>query len=295
MDPLPPPTANQAYCHVSALESGTIELPDNMFLTPADPDAVTIAPSLSFLVRHSSRPENLVFDLGIRRDWQNNPPKTVHWISHGHMVRVKQNVVESLAKGRLSPEDIDYVCLSHCHHDHVGDPSHFPTSKFLVGAQAKELFVPGYPTDPNSAYPDQLLPADRTEWLAPDKWPSIGPFPHALDFYGDGSVYIVDAPGHLQGHQNLLVRTSPDGAWILLVGDSAHNWRLITGDAKIVMHSGWTYGCVHFDPEQADAHVERIRRMMEIPRVRVMLAHDEPWYKGNVDGPSFWPGEIPSL
>ncbi|KDQ25844.1 hypothetical protein PLEOSDRAFT_1046214 [Pleurotus ostreatus PC15] len=295
MDTLPPPSASQAYCHVSALESGVIHLPDEMFMTPATPGRVTIAPSLSFLVRHSERPEKLVFDLGIRRDWENNPPRVVHWIQNGHMVEVRQSVVESLAKGGLSPDDIDIVCLSHCHHDHVGDPRQFPSSQFLVGAQAKGLFHPGFPADTKALHHNNLLPADRTTWLDPNDWPPLGPFPRALDLYEDGSVYVIDAPGHLPGHQNLLVRTSPDGGWLLMVGDSAHNWRLITGDADVAMHPDWPHGCVHNDPKQADEHIKRIRRMMRIPRVRVILAHDEPWYRENVGGSAFWPGQIPSL
>jgi glyoxylase-like metal-dependent hydrolase (beta-lactamase superfamily II) len=51
----------------------------------------------------------------------------------------------------------------------------------------------------------------------------IGKFP-ALDFFGDGSFYLLDAPGHDWGHINGLVRTTsnPD-TFIFLGGDSVHH------------------------------------------------------------------------
>jgi glyoxylase-like metal-dependent hydrolase (beta-lactamase superfamily II) len=219
---LPPPTKDQAYCKVSALEAGLIELPLAIFLTEADPATgeKDLAPSLSFLLHHSNNNKKFIFDLGIRKDLENYPPATRECIKTVFPCHVTEDPVDSLAKGGYGPDDIDYICLSHVHFDHVGDPSLFPKSTFLVGAESKDLLTPGYPADPNSEYASDLLPFDRTQFLDTTKWPPLGPFPHALDFYGDGSLYIIDAAGHEAGHVNLVARTSPDGAWILLGGVS---------------------------------------------------------------------------
>lgn len=40
--------------------------------------------------------------------------------------------------------------------------------------------------------------------------------------------------------------------------------------------------------------MRRIRELTEMPRVKVILAHDDPWYKENKGGTAFWPGKIPS-
>ncbi|KAF8064008.1 Metallo-hydrolase/oxidoreductase [Lyophyllum atratum] len=288
---LPTASSDQAYCNVSALEAGIIGLPLNEYIE-APADVVLFAPSLSFLVQHARRSDKLVFDLGIRKDWHNLPPNAIALDDENNMaLDVRQDVVESLAKGGLATTDIATVCLSHCHFDHVGDPQLFPTSAFLVGAAAASLFNPGYPANPSSNYPSNLLPADRTRYLSPDDWAPVGPFPRALDFYGDGSLYIVDAAGHHHGHLNVLARTSADGRWLLMAGDSAHHWSLVTGENEIAT----AHGCAHMDKEAAEEHLARIREFMKEPRVRVLLAHDEPWYKENKDGPSFWPGKIVSL
>jgi hypothetical protein len=34
---------------------------------------------------------------------------------------------------------------------------------------------------------------------------------------------------------------------------------------------------------------------MKLPRVRVLLAHDEPWYRENKGTSQFWPGKITSM
>ncbi|KAG6908114.1 hypothetical protein DXG01_006083 [Tephrocybe rancida] len=288
---LPLPNGDQAYCDVSALEAGIIGLPLIEYID-APQDAILFAPSLSFLIQHSKRIDKFVFDLGIRKDWLNYPPSAIALDDENNMdLKVTQDVVESLAKGGLSPNDINIVCLSHCHFDHVGDPKLFPSSTFLVGGAAASLFKPGYPADPYASQASDLLPDGRTNFLSYDTWAPVGPFPRALDFYGDGSLYIVDAAGHHHGHLAILARMSPDGGWIFLAGDSAHHWSLVTGENEIATK----FGCAHIDKQSAEENLARIRELMRDRRARVLLAHDEPWYTENKDGPCFWPGKIPPL
>ncbi|KAF5369592.1 hypothetical protein D9758_002655 [Tetrapyrgos nigripes] len=224
---LPPPAKDQAYCKVSAMEAGLIEIPLAIFLTEVDnPDPLTgekdLVPSLSFLLHHSQNSKKFIFDLGIRKDFEKYPPSVVeNWIKVFFPCQVPEDPVDSLVKGGYGPDDIDYICLSHLHFDHVGDPSLFPKSTFLVRAEGKPFLIPGYPADPNAGYVSDLLLLDRTQFLDTSKWPPLGPFPYTLDFYGDGSLYIIDAAGHVAGHVNLVTRTSPDRGWILLGGVSS--------------------------------------------------------------------------
>jgi hypothetical protein len=59
-----------------------------------------------------------------------------------------------------------------------------------------------------------------------------------MDLFGYGSLYIVNAPGHLPGHLNLLCRTG-DRNFVYLAGDSCHDPRLLTGELEI---AEWTKG-----------------------------------------------------
>lgn len=45
--------------------------------------------------------------------------------------------------------------------------------------------------------------------------PTGFPFEKAVDFFGDGSLLILDAPGHMPGHQMALARTGED-EWIAM-------------------------------------------------------------------------------
>jgi glyoxylase-like metal-dependent hydrolase (beta-lactamase superfamily II) len=269
-----------------------------MFLDNATSDVPQRTPSLSFLLQHSQNKRKFLFDLGIRKDWENAPPKIVNWIQTTYKVDVPQDVVESLKKGNLSPLDIDVVCLSHCHFDHSGYTVPFARSEFVVGGETPNLFAGGFwPQNPDAFFPADLLPDKRTRFLGDNvDWQPIGPFPRAYDFYGDGSVYIIDAPGHLSGHINLLARTSADGGWIFLAGDTAHHWNLVTGKSAFACgHPGHLHETAHQDKELAEAMLRRVRQLMEIPRVKVLLAHDKPWYEENKEGHKFFPGKIESL
>ncbi|KIK69581.1 hypothetical protein GYMLUDRAFT_511899 [Collybiopsis luxurians FD-317 M1] len=291
---LPPAIDGQAYCIVSALESGHIDVHLEMFLDNAVPGSKETVPSLSFLLRHSKTNDTLIFDLGFRKDLENYP-SSITKLALDKFVRVPQDVVQSLAKGGLSPADIKTVCLSHCHFDHFGDTSPFVNSQFIVGSESKGLFDPGYPADPDSQYPINLLPKGRTKFIDTRHLPPLGPFPHALDFYGDGSLYIVEAEGHCPGHVVLVARTSSEG-WILLGGDSAHHWNLITGESQIAEgRPGFPTGCAHVDKHAAELTIRRIREFWQLPHTRVILAHDDPWYKDNKDTNAFWPGHIESM
>ncbi|KAI0356386.1 Metallo-hydrolase/oxidoreductase [Trametes cingulata] len=296
MSDLPAHAPDQAYCNVSALEAGYIQVPLQWVIDTAQDGETSNLPALAFLLRHSKNNDIFVFDLGIRKDVENLPTGYLNRInSMGFRTDVPEDAADSLARGGLRPADVKHLCYSHLHFDHIGDSRPYTRATFVVGEGARELVANGWPKDPNSLFAQDLLPEGRTRWLDPTDWPPLGPFPHAFDFYGDGSLYIIDAgPGHMPGHVNVLARTSSDGGWIYLAGDSAHDRRLLTGEAKIPHHP--VFGCAHRDKEAAAEHLARIRKLMDTyPRVRVLLAHDVPWHNINKGGPAFWPGVIDSL
>lgn len=294
---LPPPSQNQQFCNVSALDAGSARAPLAWILEGVPDDVKITLPALAFLLRHSTKADAFLLDLGIRKDWQALPLGLMSRITDTMQfeIFVEQDAVEALVKGGVQLSDVTHVCYSHLHFDHIGDSAPFKHSQFVVGEPARAIVSNGYPTNPNGIVPIDLLPEGRTTFLDPAGWPALGPFPHALDFYGDGSLYVVDAgSGHMPGHLNVLARTSADGGWIYLAGDSAHDWRIIKGEGKVGRHG--IFGCAHMNVEETEQHLARIRTLMEKnPRVRVLLAHDKPWYEENKGGPAFLPGKIESL
>ncbi|KAI0644569.1 hypothetical protein C8Q79DRAFT_1011601 [Trametes meyenii] len=298
---LPPPSANQAYCTVSVLEAGKVHLDLDMLIDTARPGERVALPDLAFLLRHSGAHPPFLFELGVRTDTARLPAGTRAAIAKAGIAveGPATNLRAALARGGLAPDTVAHVCVSHIHLDHAGDPALFPRARLLLGAGSEGLVAAHGPDFHDTFFAIALPPAEsearaRVEFLDPAGWPPLGPFPHARDWYGDGSVYVVDAAGHVPGHVNVLARTSADGGWVFLAGDSTHDWRVIHGAARFAHHP--TKGCMHADLEGAERHVERIRELRrENPRVRVLLSHDVPWYEENKGGPAFWPGTLESL
>jgi glyoxylase-like metal-dependent hydrolase (beta-lactamase superfamily II) len=81
--------------------------------------------------------------------------------------------------------------------------------------------TPGYPTNPESpilerAYKDR----EFVEITFQDGF-KLGQF-RAFDYFGDGSFYLLDAPGHAVGHMSGLARTTP-GTFVFMGGDICHH------------------------------------------------------------------------
>ncbi|KAG6849376.1 hypothetical protein H0H93_008980 [Arthromyces matolae] len=178
--PLPSPSNDQPYCEVSALEAGLLKIIPTQFTTSGTTGEVLTAPSLAFLLQHSTRKEKFLFDLGIRKDWRAYPQHNLEAIETFD-VDVPQDVVDSLAQGGTQPADIPVICLSHLHYDHVGNPSLFPASTFLLGEETKQVLTQDY----SVPFVIKNLPFDRVKFLDTTDWHPIGPFPRAFDFYGD--------------------------------------------------------------------------------------------------------------
>lgn len=325
---LPAPSPSQVYMTVSALQGGSLTLPESLFVTPSDPQKRTTVPSLAFLLQHpldlaipGSTPSTLLFDLGLKRDFSAYRSAQRAHIAQREPTSVTPDVAASLRAGGLEPADIDTVILSHVHWDHVGTPSDFPRATFVVGSGTLHLLAHGGgPLYPASLFNANELPADRVRELPPVRgassafpphtrvthhaWtPLAGVFPAAIDFFGDGSLYVIDAPGHLHGHVNLLARTGPR-KWVYLGGDCCHDPRILSGERGIAMYDDGTGGMrsVHMDVGDAAKTVERVRRLLGEGRVReegggegeveveIVLAHDGAWMRGN--GARFWPGSL---
>lgn len=187
-------------------------------------------PAYSFLITHPTLKRSILFDLGVRKDFENLPPRIWGGLkNYGWDIKVEKSVRDILESNGISPSTIEGMIWSHWHWDHTGDPSTFPSSTALiVGPGFKSAFVPGFPANPDGVVLESDYAGRELREVSFDPSPSvlkIGNF-NALDYFEDGSFYILDAPGHTIGHLCALARVKgEDGreGFVFMGGDACHH------------------------------------------------------------------------
>ncbi|OIW34930.1 Metallo-hydrolase/oxidoreductase [Coniochaeta ligniaria NRRL 30616] len=289
---LPPSKDGQNFVTVSPILGGQITLPEQHFVHPADATAHHTVPSLSFLITHPGHgegPRRVMFDLGLRSSITDYSEPQQRHLSNREPYTIGPGVAATLRQGGCDPLDIDTVILSHVHYDHHGDPEHFPNAQFIVGPGTTRLLEHGLESSASHQhFSKHLLPPERTvelpsltEETGEYKWEPLGPF-SSIDLLGDGSVFVLDSPGHLPGHINLLCRISSEN-WVCLCGDAYHDRRLLTGERDIAFWEGsdGAVCCIHNDPTSAARALRQLRELVSLGNVELIGAHDAGWFAAN--------------
>lgn len=111
--------------------------------------------------------------------------------------------IKRLREGGYDTGKIKEVILSHQHFDHFGDLDTLaPGVKVVLGPGSLASIGPGYPEDPDGSWPKKWLDEKQLEELPPvdvgssapsirGKWQQVACFEHALDYFGDGSLWLA--------------------------------------------------------------------------------------------------------
>ncbi|GKZ89072.1 hypothetical protein AnigIFM59636_010787 [Aspergillus niger] len=212
---------------VSIIHAGQTSVPTAYgFKTPILGHDTLNMPCYSFLIENRNNNEKVLFDLGLRKDWKEKlPPAILNQIESSKAVlEIEHDVADQLRADGIPLESISAIIWSHHHIDHTGDPSRFPPSTKLVvgpGFKSHSRTFPGYPSNTDSLVTDDafigrdLVELDFTDSI------EIGGF-LAIDFFEDGSLYLLRSNGHTDDHISALARTS-ENRFVFLGGDIAHH------------------------------------------------------------------------
>src|SRR5262249_2555448 len=149
-----------------------------------------------YLVKHGN--DYLVWDTGNPVGATPTAPKT--------------SLVDLLARLEVTPAQVKYVGISHYHGDHTGQVASFPQATLLIGKGDWDVL-----TDPKAAA--TANPAPFASWITGGG--KVEPLPGDRDVFGDGTVVVLNTPGHTPGHHSLLVKLKGMGN-VLITGDLAH-------------------------------------------------------------------------
>jgi glyoxylase-like metal-dependent hydrolase (beta-lactamase superfamily II) len=166
-------------------------------------------------------------------------------------VSLRERIVDQLARIGVRPEQVSMVGISHYHGDHTGQARDFPGARLLIGAGD----IAALRTRPAAAQ------ADLAHWLTGGG--QVTEVQGDLDVFGDGSVVMLNLPGHTPGHHALLVRLASGP--VMLSGDTYHF-------AEQVSHRG----VPPFNTDRADslASMDRFDRLARNLRARVIIQHE---------------------
>ena len=192
-----------------------------------------------YLVKHGD--EYMLWDTGFSMSAPNTAPKV--------------SIVDQLAQLKVTPDQIKFVGISHYHGDHTGQAGSFPKATLLIGKGDWDVLT--NPT-PNPA----ANPAPFANWIKDGG--KVEPLPNDKDVFGDGSVLMLNTPGHTPGHHSLLVKLPTMGP-VFITGDLAH-----------FRENYETNGVPWFNYDRAQtlASMDRIRKLLTNTKGTFIIQHD---------------------
>lgn len=175
----------------------------------------------------------------------------------------------------FKPQDVQKVFISHFHADHIGGLSLYPNSTLVYrGASLRSLLQLSWLQRLHHGFFPQLLNdtmeihghvMEETLFHASD---ADAPGFLTYDYFGDGSLILVDMPGHALGHTGYLLRTSNLGA-IFYVVDACwdiESWKSQRALPWISRHLPHDY--IAYQQTQ-----KKMRRMVETFQGTVLACH----------------------
>ena len=169
-------------------------------------------------------------------------------------------VDEQLEAMGIKPTDLDYVLLTHLDCDHANGLRAVKDAKHIIVAQ-EEL---------DCARKNGFIRYKKKWWEGVDlqtiEWNGTeGPAQKSFDLFGDGSVKMINIPGHCEGLCAVKI-TREDGRYVLLFSDGGY----ATKSWKEMITSG-----VSLDKEMQRKSLQWIREQsMDANCIESLASHD---------------------
>ena len=141
----------------------------------------------------------------------------LYMVNQGRIAK-GQAIDEQLAKMGLKPSDIDYVLLTHLDCDHVNGLTQLKGARHILVARDEMDNIKKGLTE-RIRYQERWwkgMDLELFDWNG-----SEGPVGRSYDLFGDGSVVMVNIPGHCAGLCAVKI-TNADGRFVLLFSDGGY-------------------------------------------------------------------------
>ncbi|MFO0570570.1 MAG: MBL fold metallo-hydrolase [Polyangiaceae bacterium] len=216
------------------------------------------------LVKHPKG--DLLIDTGFGREVEAHF-RAMPWLFRAVTSYQKQTAAaDQLTAAHFDPSRLRGILLTHVHWDHVSGVQDFPGVAVLLPTEERRFVATGGTL--SAVLRD--TPDVRYKEYAFEHGPYLG-FARSHDFFGDGSVVAVPAPGHTPGSVVIFV-TTPDGKRRAFVGDLAWQREGITEREE----RPWlTRSMADHDPERVKTSLLRMSALAQaFPELVLVPAHD---------------------
>lgn len=162
-------------------------------------------------------------------------------------MREQDGIVARLAQLGLHPDDVDMVITTHFDCDHCGGHRYFPRARHVVQRE------------------QWAFARDNPDRCPPQDWATCGIEYELID--GDTDLLpwlgVVATPGHVPGHQSVVVDL-PESGSVILAGDAVLTTTMLEREL--------TQGAL--DPTAALASIRRLKRLRAERDARIIIGHD---------------------
>lgn len=221
-----------------------------------------------------------MFDLSLAEGWQSWLGDKATFFEKEFKVELHDDLVKQLQGAGVKAEEVESIILSRewqrvsalevllltshqssdRHFDHTGNPAAFSRAEVVIHASERSA-------TPCLAHHDRVKEISFNSDSKP-----AGFFEQSFDFFGDGSLLLLEAGGHTEGHLAALVHTSSN-EYVLLAADCCHHSLLLSSLSE---NKHYKLGKAMYDdlPRAADT-LEKLRASNARDEILVVLAHNE--------------------
>ena len=116
-----------------------------------------------------------------------------------------------LKRAGVDAGSIRHIVQTHLHMDHTGALGHFPRASVIVHERELDAALASKPYE--NGYVREDFDRNDIDWQ---------PVTAEHDLFGDGTIRLIETPGHSAGHMSILLSLEATGP-VLLTADAADN------------------------------------------------------------------------
>jgi glyoxylase-like metal-dependent hydrolase (beta-lactamase superfamily II) len=201
------------------------------------------------------------------------PGRVYRWVTPVHL-EPRRDPPRILEGHGIKPDQVNQVFVSHFHGDHIAGLRDFPQARFVYRRASHALLMDeGAWRQVRHGFLAKLLPRDFVARGRAIEETEFGPGKDALaefrvlDYWGDGSLLLVDLPGHADGHTGYILRTATE-TWFYVV-DACWDMEVMLHGRQLPKLSRG----LQFDYSAYEVTQDKLRRVAALKKYPMLACH----------------------